>query len=48
VATARIVETIDVFEGGHLSLAPCLPSVPPDQFGLDRFEEGFDCRVLRL
>ena len=35
------METVDVCEDGHLSLAPRLPKMVPDQFSLDGFEERF-------
>jgi len=45
VSAARIVEAVDVFEDRHLSLAPCLPGMPLDQFSLDRLEERFDSKA---
>jgi hypothetical protein len=45
VAATRIVEAIDVFEDGHLSLPPRLPRVPPNQFSLDGFEERLNGSV---
>ena len=38
---ARIIEAVDILEDGDLSGHACLPRVPPDQFCLDGFEEGF-------
>ena len=46
MTAAWIVETIDVFENGHLSLAPCLPRSPPDQLGFDCLEERFDGGIV--
>ena len=37
---------IDVFEDCHLSLSACILGPATDQFGLDSFEEGFDCCVV--
>ena len=42
MTAAWIVEAIDVFEDRHISLSAEVPRVSPDQFGLDRFEEGFN------
>ena len=42
MATTRIVEPVYVFEDGHLSLPAGVPCVPPDQLGLDGFEERFN------
>ena len=33
-------------EDGHLSLSPCFPRMPPDQFCFDGFEEGFHRRIV--
>ena len=46
MATTRVVEAVDVFEDGHLSLAPRLPRMPPDQFCFDGFEERLDGSVV--
>ena len=46
---ARIVEAIDVLEDCGFSLSACLPSSPPDQLGLDGFEEGLDgCVIIAI
>jgi hypothetical protein len=34
----RIVEAVDVFKNGELSLAPCVPRISPDEFCLYSFE----------
>jgi hypothetical protein len=33
-------------EDRHLSLPACVPCVPPDQFGLDSFEERFNGSII--
>ena len=43
---ADIVEAIDVLEEGIADLAAGGPSVPPDQFGLEGFVEGFDGSIV--
>jgi hypothetical protein len=42
VSAARIVKAVYVFEDCHLSLASCLPRLPPYQLGFYGFEEGLD------
>ena len=37
---AGIVEAIDVFKDGDLSVATCAPGALPRQLSLDRLEEG--------
>ena len=37
---ARVVESVDVLKEGVGDMVSCDPSVPPDQFGLEGFEEG--------
>ena len=44
--SAWIVEAIDILEDGQLCFSSRLPRPAPDQLGLDRFEEGFDSRVV--
>lgn len=44
--TARDIEAVDVLKDGGFSLSARFPNVPPDQFGLDGLEEGFDCGVI--
>jgi hypothetical protein len=46
VSAARIVETVDVIEDGHLSLSACVPCVSPDQLCFDGFEEGFNGGII--
>jgi hypothetical protein len=46
VSSTRIVETIDVFEDRYLSQPPGYPLPPPDQFGIDVFEERLDGRIV--
>ncbi len=43
---ARVVEAVDVFEEGDFDLAAGLPVAAPDQFGLQRLEEAFDCGIV--
>ena len=43
---AGIVEAIAVLEEGIADLAAGGPRVPPDQFGLEGFEEGFDGSIV--
>ncbi len=38
---SRILEAIDVFQDGDLSVATCVPGALPQQLSLDRLEEGF-------
>jgi len=42
VFPARVVEAVDVFEECDLDVAPGVPILAPDQFGLQGFEEAFD------
>ena len=46
VPSTRIVEAVDVFEDGHLSIATCPPGSLPQQFRLDGLEEGFNGSVV--
>jgi hypothetical protein len=41
-----IVEAIDVLKEGTADVGTGSPSVPPDQFGLEGFEEGFDGSIV--
>lgn len=43
---ARVVEAVDVFEECNLDLTPGMPVAVPDQFGLERLEEAFDCGIV--
>ena len=43
---SRIVEAIDVFKDGDLSVSTCAPGALPQQLSFDRLEEGFHCRVV--
>ena len=45
MSATGVVEPVDVLEDGSLSLAPRLPVLPPDEFGLQGFEEGLDGRI---
>ena len=46
MASARIVEAVDVLEDGRFCLPSRVPGPSPDQLCLDRFEEGLHCRVV--
>jgi hypothetical protein len=46
VASSCAVEAIDVFEERLCRLLACLPRVTPDEFGLQRFEEGLDGSIV--
>ena len=46
MSTSRVIEAVDVFEDRHLSLSASFPGAPPDQFGLDGFEERLDGRIV--
>jgi len=46
MATAWIVETIDVFKDGHLGLPPCFPYPSSDQLSLDGFEERLNGGII--
>jgi hypothetical protein len=41
-----IVEAIIVLKQGIADLVARSPSMPPDQFGFEDFEEGFDGRIV--
>jgi hypothetical protein len=45
MATTGVVEAIDVLEDGGFCLTPRRPALPPDEFGLQGFEEGLDGRI---
>ncbi len=42
MASAQIVEAVDVFEDEHLGMPTGAPCVSPDQFSLERLEARFD------
>jgi hypothetical protein len=42
VATARVLEPIDILEDRALGLTARVPTITPDQLGLDGFEERLD------
>ena len=44
--SAAVVEAVDVLEEGKCDLITGRPSVSPDQFGFQGFEEGLDGRVV--
>jgi hypothetical protein len=45
MASARIVEAVDVLKEGCVDLSSGVPGVAPDEFSLHRLEECFDCSV---
>jgi hypothetical protein len=46
MASAWIVEAIDVLEYGSISLTSGFPAVAPDQLALERFEERFHHGII--
>lgn len=44
--SAWIVKAVDVFEDCDLSIASSSPGPLPEHFCLDRFEEGFNRRII--
>jgi hypothetical protein len=44
--TAGVIEAHDVLADGGFGLTTGLSGAPPDQFGLDRLEEGFDGGII--
>ena len=46
MASARIVEPVDVFEDGDFGITTRSPGSLPQQLSLDRLEERLDCRVI--
>ena len=42
MATARVLEPIDILEDRALGLTARVPTITPDQLGLDGFEERLD------
>ena len=46
MATTRVLEAIDVLQDGGFGFPAGFPSVPPDQFSLDGFDEGFNGGVV--
>ena len=46
MAATWVIKAIDVLEDGGFGLPAGFPDSPPDQFGLDRFEEGFDGSIV--
>ena len=43
---AGVVEAIDVVKEGKCYLIASCPSVPPDEFGYEGFEEGFHSGIV--
>ena len=46
MASAWIVEPVYVFEDGDLGMPARSPGLLPKQLSLDRFEKGFDGRIV--
>ena len=46
MAPARIVKPIDVLKQRQFTLTPGVPELSPNQFGLQRLEEGFNHSVV--
>ena len=46
MSAAGVVEPVDVLKDGGFCLTPRRPALPPDEFGLQGFEEGFDGRIV--
>lgn len=44
--TAGVVEAIDVLKDSGFCLTPRRPALPPDEFGLQGFEERLDGRIV--
>ena len=47
MSSAWIVEAIDVLKECGFGFSPRCPGVSPDQLGLQGFEEGLHCRVVK-
>jgi hypothetical protein len=45
MTSAWIAKAVDVLEESRVDLPSGLPGVVPDEFGLHRLEECFDCGV---
>ena len=46
MAAVRIVEPIDILEDRSLGLTARVPTITPDQLGLDGFEERLDHGIV--
>ena len=46
MSATGVLEPVDVLEDGSLSLAPRWPVLPPDEFGLQGFEERLDRGIV--
>ena len=46
MATARVIEPVDILEDRAFSLTACVPTVAPDQLSLVEFEERLDHRII--
>ena len=46
MAAARVIEPIDILEDRAFSLTACVPTITPDQLGLDGFEERLDHGIV--
>ena len=45
MSSTGVVEPVDVLKNGGFCLTPRWPALPPDEFGLQGFEEGLDGRI---
>ena len=46
MTAAWVIEAVDVLEDGRFGLPTGFPGSPPDQLGLDRFEERLHCGIV--
>ena len=46
MSATGVIKAVDVFEDGDLSISARLPRMPPDQLGLDGFEESFHRSIV--
>ena len=46
MAAAGVGESVDVLKNGGFCLTSRWPALPPDEFGLQGFEEGLDSGVV--
>ncbi len=44
--SAWVVEAVDILEESNFDPSAGVPVATPDQFGLERFEEAFDGRIV--
>ena len=46
MATTGVIKAVDVLEDGGVGVSAGRPAVPPNQFGFDGFEEGFNGGIV--